>query len=82
MFNLKITSDKSFDVRDSKKATWRDVVASVLEENGESSLKEIYLKIAGHKKCRYNKYWREKVRQTLRVYPDFISTQRGKYRIA
>ena len=56
------------DIRDSKDATWKDVVASVLEKlNKEASLTEIYAEIEGHKKCSANKDWQAKVRQTLQM---------------
>lgn len=57
---------KALDVRDSKSATWKDVVASVLHELGKSaSLAEIYAAIDGHEKCKTNTNWQAKVRQTL-----------------
>lgn len=61
---------KSLDIRDSKSATWKDVVASVLHEFGRSvSLSEIYEAIDGHEKCKNNNNWQAKVRQTLQLGP-------------
>ena len=46
---VKCTVGKELDLRDSKNSTWRDVVASVLEDAGKAlSLQEIYNKIDGH----------------------------------
>ncbi len=54
------------DIRDSKHATWKDVVASVLHELGRNAtLTEIYEAIDGHEKCKSNAHWQAKVRQTL-----------------
>lgn len=66
-----------FDMRDSKSATWRDVVAAVLEDSGELSLSDIYSKIEGHRKCEANPHWKDKVRQTLQMYNNFTSSRRG-----
>lgn len=60
------------DIRNVCSATWRDVVISVLEEaNQPLTLKEIYERIEGHKKCETNIHWKDKIRQTLRVYDCF-----------
>lgn len=66
-----------FDMRNSKSATWRDVLAAVLEDSGELSLSDIYAKIEGHKKCKSNPHWKDKIRQTLQEYNNFTSTRRG-----
>lgn len=63
-FNL--PKNYEIDIRDSKDATWNDVVRAVLLDIGkEATLSEIYEKIEGHKKCETNKNWQAKVRQTL-----------------
>lgn len=71
------------DVRDIKGTTWRDVVAGVLESSsGAVSLDYIYGQIEPHKKAQQNKWWREKVRQTLQIYPQFFyKTERGMWGI-
>lgn len=71
------------DIRDSKTATWRDVVMSVLDKIGsKATLEEIYMEIDGHKKCQNNPHWKEKVRQTLQQYSCFSSETRGVWAIA
>lgn len=72
----------NIDMRDSKCATWRDVVAAVLEDYGPSTLEQIYSRIEGHKKTQANQHWREKVRQTLQMYPMFNSVERGVWQAA
>ena len=59
---------KKLDIRDSKSATWKDVVQAVLHSLGRNAtLSEIYQAIEGHEKCRNNENWRAKVRQTLQM---------------
>lgn len=69
------------DIRDSKTATWRDVVLAVLRKLGNTaSLENIYSEIEGHKKCSTNPHWQAKVRQTLQMY--CTSVERGVWKMA
>ena len=80
---VKCTVNRELDIRGSKNATWRDVVASVLESSScPMSLTEIYGRIDGHKKCQTNPHWKEKVRQTLQNYNIFKSSERGVWALA
>lgn len=74
---------ETIDIRDMEKATWRDVVASVLEEHkGGISLRELYDEIEPYKKAQKNQFWREKVRQTLQVYTNYFqSPKRGVWQL-
>ena len=69
------------DIRDMAGATWRDVVAAVLEECTEAvTLTYLYEQIEPHKKAKKNKHWREKIRQTLQINPNhFHHTDRGMW---
>lgn len=69
------------DIRDMESATWRDVVAAVLEQcNGAVSLTYLYEQIEPHKKAQANNHWREKVRQTLQINPShFRHDGRGQW---
>ena len=69
------------DIRDMAGATWRDVVAAVLEECTEAvTLTYLYEQIEPHKKAKNNKHWREKIRQTLQINPNhFHHTDRGMW---
>jgi len=69
------------DIRDSKSATWKDVVASVLDNIGQGSLEDIYREIEGHAKCKENPHWKEKVRQTLQI-GGFRHVKRGFWSVA
>ena len=70
-----------YDIRDMKGATWRDVVAAVLEESGEAvSLSYLYDKIGSHRKAQKNRWWKEKIRQTLQCNPShFEHTGKGMW---
>jgi hypothetical protein len=66
------------DIRDVASASWRDVVADVMDASGRPmALGEIYSRIAGHVRCESNGHWKEKVRQTLQAYPIFKAEKRG-----
>ena len=71
------------DVRDMPGATWRDIIAGVLEEcHGRASLEEIYQRVEGHKRAQSQQWWKEKVRQTLQINPQtFEHIGRGMWRL-
>lgn len=78
-----VTKKTEMDMRDTISATWRDVVAAVLEDaHREMTLSELYSKIDGHKKCQNNPHWKDKVRQVLQMYPQFKSTRVGVWKVA
>lgn len=82
IYEIALPQHMNFDIRDSLSATWRDVVASVLEDCGALSLAEIYTKVDGHRKCKSNPHWKEKIRQVLQTYDEFISPKRGVWKTA
>ena len=71
------------DIRDMPGATWRDVVAAVLEQCSEPvTLTFLYEKIEPHKKAQANKWWKEKIRQTLQInHAYFFHNGRGMWSI-
>ena len=81
-YPIGMTSYHLFDMRDSKAVTWRDVLASIMEDEGALHLSEIYRKMEGHKKCEINPHWKEKIRQTLQLHDEFQSCQRGIWKLA
>lgn len=81
-YTIGLTTYHTFDMRDSQAATWRDVVASILEDKGAMPLSEIYEQMEGHKKCDHNMHWKEKIRQTLQIYDIFQSSERGIWQIS
>ena len=74
LYPILITQRRNIDIRDMDGATWRDVVAAVLEQHKEPvALSFLYEQIAPHKKAKENQWWKEKVRQTLQLHPAHFS---------
>lgn len=75
---------KEYDIRDLHAATWKDVVYSILENNGgKMSLDELYSACGNHKKAEKNPNWKAKIRQTLQIYPSFFrNVERGVWAVA
>lgn len=74
MIPVIISRQETADVRDMSSTTWRDVVAAVLEQcNGAVPLSYLYEQIQSHKKAQTNKWWKEKIRQTLQCNPAYFS---------
>lgn len=72
MLDFIYTKKAELDIRDSKNATWKDVVRAVMNKlGGKANLSDIYAEIEGHSKCEQNQHWKEKIRQTL---------QQGQYK--
>ena len=82
MFPVSLPRRYDYDVRDSKAGTWRDVLVSLLSDKGRLHLNEIYRLVDGHKRTASNQHWRDKVRQTLQMYPCFQSDSRGVWAYA
>lgn len=69
-----LTTQKKADIRDMRGATWKDVIASVLEEAKTSlTLKELYERVEPYAKAKTNAFWKEKVRQTLQLHPQLFT---------
>ena len=80
-FNIPVK--RELDIRNSKSATWKDVVWAAIQKLGNSAnLNAIYQEIEGHEKCRNNQNWEAKVRQTLQYLPQCSNISRGKWAIA
>lgn len=83
LYDLKLTRDIKNDIRDLKGASWKDVVAEVMEHSGKAmSLNEIYQSIEGHKKTENNQHWKDKVRQTLQLHKIFSHVDKGIWALA
>lgn len=65
MMDYQLPIKKSIDIRDSQKASWRDVVLAVMYKIKSGFLDAIYNEIKDHIKCLFNKHWKDKVRQVL-----------------
>lgn len=73
VYPILITEPVQKDIRDMNGATWRDVVAAVLETcQSPVSLAYIYEQVEPYTKARKNQWWKEKVRQTLQCSPQFF----------
>lgn len=77
MFPVSLPRRYNYDMRDGRVGTWRDVLVGCLADKGALHLDQIYEMVDGHKKAAANPHWREKIRQTLQMYPCFRSDSRG-----
>lgn len=82
IIDFSLPTKHQVDIRDSKKATWRDVVYAVMDKLGEANLDAIYAEIEGYEKAKSNKHWKEKVRQTLQLSSKFQNKSRGVWAVA
>lgn len=84
MIDFQLPTDYKMDIRNSEDATWKDVVYAVMKKLGKAAtLQEIYDEIAPYKKCKNNKHWKEKVRQTLNQSKNtYHSEKRGMWAVA
>lgn len=78
-YPILFSEKRKLDIRDMPGATWKDIVASVLESAaGPVTLSWLYEQIEPHKKAQNNQWWKEKIRQTLQIHPShFMSNGRG-----
>jgi hypothetical protein len=78
-----ISEKKQADIRDIPGATWRDVVAAVLEQCDEAvPLTYLYGQIEPYQKVKGHKWWKEKIRQTLQYHPEhFQHAGRGLWKL-
>lgn len=76
--NLKITKTEKRNLLQSKLITWRDLVQGALESlGGKAELSSIYEVIQSAEKTKANPHWQAKVRQTLQLGKEFVSSSRG-----
>ena len=66
VLDFTIQTVKKLDARDSSSITWKDLTMSVMENfSTEVTLSQIYEEIKDYEKAKNNKFFRDKVRQTL-----------------
>jgi hypothetical protein len=76
-------TSKEYDMRCFADQSWRDLVFSVIENNGGTmSLQELYDALKDSSKARKNPHWQEKIRQTVQDISRFTRTGRGCYALA
>lgn len=72
-----------FDLRQSTRISWHDVVLAALEKlGGKATLDQLYSEIEGHGKTKGNRFWQEKIRQVLQQYEEFKRMSRGVYALS
>lgn len=82
MIDFQLPVKRQIDIRDSKTATWRDVVIAAFRKIGKSAtLFQIYSEIEGHEKCKSNENWKAKVRQVLQVSGLFENIDYGEWKM-
>ncbi len=84
VYPMLMTTSVTLDLRDMPGATWKDIVAEVLEKcGGKAPLSVIYDTVQPYKRAQQSQYWKEKVRQTLQYHPSlFSSAERGVWRLS
>ena len=82
IIDFSLPTKHEMDIRDSKSATWRDVIIAVMDKLGEATLEEIYAEIEGHEKAKNNEHWQAKVRQTLQQSSYCRNKARGVWAVA
>lgn len=75
--------ERKYDMRQFSDQSWRDLVYSVIQENGgQMSLGELYDALKDSSKAKRNQHWQEKIRQTVQNITLFKRTERGCYALA
>ncbi|MDR6218619.1 hypothetical protein [Deinococcus soli (ex Cha et al. 2016)] len=60
------------------RGTWRNVVRLALQTlGGRADLSALYAYVGDHPRASGKTHWKEKVRQTLQLYPEFQAADRG-----
>lgn len=70
-------------LKDSLLMTWRDLIASALQEfGGKASLSQLYKAIEDTQKAKQNEHFKEKIRQTLQINSNFEAVERGVWKLS
>ncbi len=73
----------TYDMRRFERISWRDLVCSVMQENGgRMHIQELYDAVKESAKAKANPHWMEKVRQTVQDIRKFVRIERGVYALA
>lgn len=74
---------KEYDMRSFGDQSWRDLVYSVIQDNGgRMSLQELYDALKDSAKAKRNAHWQDKIRQVVQDIKHFVRTERGTYALA
>lgn len=82
VIGFQLPKEYKVDLRNSRTATWRDVLSAVMDKLKEASLSEIYGEIENYDKCKANPHYKEKVRQTLQLCNRFVPLGNGRWKVA
>lgn len=84
--NYQLPSNFEKDLRDSKSATWKDIVMAALQNtHKEYALEEIYNAVENHERTKQNVHWQDKIRQVMRELTAsgmVVNVKRGYYAAA
>lgn len=72
----------TMDLRKTSHTSWRDALLAILEDGGEMTLAELYDQMKDSPKTKANRFWQEKIRQTVQDARHFTRTARGTYTAA
>lgn len=81
---VRSVTTREFDLRQSRRPTWRDLVQAALGDlGGEASLARLYDSLSETDHAARNPHWREKIRQTLQLCDEFepVPGPRGHWRL-
>lgn len=85
VWGIPITATKRVikNLKDSLLATWRDLVQAALQQlNGQAKLSDLYDLLRDTEKAKQNQNFEAKIRQTLQIYSEFASSNRGVWQLA
>ena len=77
ILNFQFPKNCKLDIRDSEDATWRDVIAAVMDHLKEAYLEDIYNEIKDCKKAKNNPHYEAKVRQVLQQDKRYENVEKG-----
>lgn len=81
IYPVTLTVTREQDIRQTQ-ATWRDLVAAIMQDKGKVTLEQLYREMEGSKKCQGNANWQAKIRQTLQLHKEFVNVERGVWKYA
>lgn len=80
---VSLAQNYRMDLRKSSHVSWRDAIYAILEDRGgEMTLEELYDQMKDSPKTSANRFWQEKIRQTVQNGKYFRRTARGCYALA
>ena len=81
IFPISYSKTMLADTRNSKSASWRDIICAILE-HGQQTLEQLYRQMEGKPKTTANPHWKEKIRQTVQNTRYFRRVAEGTYALA